>query len=137
MRENASGRWSDDTWDEVAVAEHASGKVTRSAVATSWTGGLEGSGALVYVMAYSGENVVFRGFELVTGRLGGRTGSFVLEHEGTFADGVARATLSVVAGSGTGELTGLRGTGSVEATHGGPNPYGLSFELVGAVPSEV
>jgi hypothetical protein len=49
------------------------------------------------------------GSEQVTGRLAGRSGTFVIQHGGTH-DGTKAATFGhVVPGSGTGELTGLTG----------------------------
>ena len=47
--------------------------------------------------------------EQVTGSLGGRSGSFVLQHSGTMTRGAPRLTVSVVPDSGTGELEGLAG----------------------------
>ena len=48
--------------------------------------------------------------EKVTGRLNGRSGTFVLQHSGTMEQGAATSwSIVVVPGSGTGELTGLRG----------------------------
>ena len=46
--------------------------------------------------------------ERVDGRLGNRTGSFVLQDAGRFVDGVAVSTFVIVEGSGTGELAGIR-----------------------------
>ena len=42
------------------------------------------------------------------GKVGDRSGSFVLQHTGTFDGGIARAKLSVVPGSGTGRACGHR-----------------------------
>ena len=53
--------------------------------------------------------------ELVTGTLEGRTGTFVLQHSGVVDGADSRATGVVLPGTGTGELSGLRGT--VELTH--------------------
>jgi len=50
----------------------------------------------------------------VRARLGGRQGTFVLQGAETVADGEIKATWSVVPGSGTGELEGLRGEGGFE-----------------------
>ena len=52
------------------------------------------------------------------GRLGGRCGAFVLQGAETIADGRIKATWSVVPGSGTGELAGLRGEGGFEGRFG-------------------
>jgi hypothetical protein len=52
--------------------------------------------------------------ERITGTLAGRTGSFVLEHGASTGEGAPTVQWArVVAGSGTGELTGLQGTGVV------------------------
>jgi Protein of unknown function (DUF3224) len=48
--------------------------------------------------------------EQVTGTLGGRSGSFVLQHSGTMTRGTPRLNVNVVPDSGTGELEGLSGT---------------------------
>jgi Protein of unknown function (DUF3224) len=52
------------------------------------------------------------------GKLGGRQGTFVLQGAETVENGKIRATWSVVPGSGTGELSGLRGEGGFEGHFG-------------------
>lgn len=52
------------------------------------------------------------------GKLGGRQGTFVLQGSETVANGKITATWSVVPGSGTGDLTGLRGEGGFEGGFG-------------------
>jgi hypothetical protein len=47
--------------------------------------------------------------ERVTGKLGGRSGSFVLQHSGTLTRGAPEQSITVVPDSGTGELKGLAG----------------------------
>ena len=47
--------------------------------------------------------------ERVTGTLGGRTGSFVLQHSGTMTRGEPQLSVTVVPDSGTAQLTGLVG----------------------------
>ena len=48
--------------------------------------------------------------EQATGTLGGKRGSFVLQHSATMNRGTPSLTLTVVPDSGTEELAGLRGT---------------------------
>lgn len=48
--------------------------------------------------------------ERVIGALQGRTGTFVLQHNGTMTRGSPELTVSVVPDSGSGELTGISGT---------------------------
>ncbi len=52
------------------------------------------------------------------GRLHGREGTFVLQGQETVENGKIKATWSVVPGSGTGDLAGLRGTGGFEGDFG-------------------
>ena len=53
-----------------------------------------------------------------SGKLAGRKGTFVLQGQETVANGNIKATWFVVPGSGTGDLTGLRGTGGFEGQFG-------------------
>ena len=48
--------------------------------------------------------------ERVIGTLGGRTGTFALQHTGTMNRGVPGLSVTVVPDSGTGELVGISGT---------------------------
>ena len=52
------------------------------------------------------------------GRLGGRQGTFVLQGSEIVENGKIKATWSVVPGSGTGGLSGLRGEGGFEGKFG-------------------
>ena len=52
------------------------------------------------------------------GRLGARAGTFVLQGQETVENGKIKATWFVVPGSGTGDLTGLRGEGGFEGDFG-------------------
>jgi hypothetical protein len=63
----------------------------------------------------------------VTGKLDGREGSFVLENRGTFDGKAAAGPLTIVPGSGSGELAGLRGGGS--APMGNEAKFTLDYEL--------
>jgi hypothetical protein len=52
------------------------------------------------------------------GKLAGRQGTFVLQGSETVENGKIEATWFVVSGSGTGELTGLRGAGGFKGEFG-------------------
>jgi hypothetical protein len=53
-----------------------------------------------------------------TGKLGGRQGTFVLQGSETVENGKIKATWFVVPGSGTGDLSGLRGDGGFRGDFG-------------------
>ncbi len=69
----------------------------------------------------------FVGLERVKGDLTGKKGSFVLQHVGRFADGAAKGTVTVVPGSGTGELVGLSGNGELLADPSGSVTLSVDF----------
>jgi hypothetical protein len=72
--------------------------------------------------------------EQVTGRLGGRSGTFVLQHSGTMSRGAARLTVSVVPDSGRDELEGLTGTMDIVIEEG-QHSYVFDYALGNAVPN--
>jgi hypothetical protein len=69
------------------------------------------------------------GLQRIVGRVGDRSGSFVLTTLGTFDGSRAAGDWSVVPGSGTEELEGLRGTGRIEAPLGGNATYTLEYDV--------
>jgi hypothetical protein len=106
-------------WDEQPFDESVGvSKLTRASVAKEYAGDIEGSSATEWLMAYHPDkSAAFVGLERIKGTIGGRHGSLVLQHVGTFADGVAKATLTIV--SGTDELKGATGGGELVADPGG------------------
>jgi len=128
----ANARFTIKTWDEKPYSEGPGlPKLTRASVAKSFTGDIEGEGQVEYLMMYRSDgSATFVGLERVVGRIGGRTGSFVLQRTGAFEAGQAKESYSVVPGSATGELAGLRGDGSTALGHGTEYPFTLNYELV-------
>ena len=127
MRANAT--FAVTNWDEKPYDEIDGGpKLTRAVVTKTFTGDIEAEASLEYLMVHRPDGTAaFVGIERVTGTLGGKSGSFVLEHRGTFEGGTAKGICRVVPGSGTGELEGLSGTGGFEAT-GREAPFTLDYE---------
>jgi hypothetical protein len=67
----------------------------------------------------------FVGLFCMEGDLGGRPGTFVMRCEGTFDGGTAKGKLQIISGLGTGQLSGLTGSGSFEAPLGPVGKYSL------------
>ncbi|MGP4086863.1 DUF3224 domain-containing protein [Streptomyces sp. KR55] len=121
-------------WEETAVGSaEARPRLARASVTNNFTGGIEADRTTCeYTIAYVTEKTgTFTGMELLTGRLDGREGAFVIEQRGSFEpDGTVHCTFEVVPQTGTGELTGLRGTGNFTYRPGeSPFPYAFSYEL--------
>ncbi len=69
-------------------------------------------------MAYEPDRTAaFLGLERIKGTIAGKQGSLVLQHVGTFANGPADGTLTVV--SGTDELAAVSGNGDFKADPAG------------------
>ena len=131
MKKTASARFAIKNWDEKPYSEGQNQpKLTRATVTKSFTGDIEAESQVEYLMMYRGDGTAaFVGLERVTGRIGGKSGSFVLQRSGVFEGGLAKESYSVIPGSGSGELQGLRGEGTSAVGHGMEHPFTLSYEL--------
>ena len=118
-------------WDEKPYREGSDRAFKRAEVSLgSVDGGPEGSFESLLFYRPDGTSAYVSLLEL-TGTLGGRTGSFVLAGPGTFDGKTAEGTMTVVEGSGTGELAGITGSATSSSTHADyPNmPLTLSYDL--------
>jgi Protein of unknown function (DUF3224) len=131
MKETAHARFAIKSWEETAYNEGQDlPRLTRASVAKTFTGDIEGDGQVEYLMMYRDDgSATFVGLERIVGRIGGKTGSVVLQRTGVFEGGQAKETYSVVPGSATGELRGLRGDGTSAVGHGMEHPFVLDYEL--------
>lgn len=119
MTVHATATFEVKAWEEKPYDEIDEGpKLTRASVTKSFSGDIEGEGTVEYLMIHRDDgSASFVGLERVVGRVGDRSGSFVLQHTGTFEGGTAKTTWFVVPGSGTGDLRGLRGEGGFASAH--------------------
>jgi uncharacterized protein DUF3224 len=127
----ASGNFTVKSWDENTYQElDGNGKLTKASVAFAVEGDLTAVATWDAVMCYRPDgSAVFTGYQQMTGQLGGREGSFVLLADGEFVNGEARSQWQVVAGTGTGELAGLTGSGSAVASATPPGTYSFDYDL--------
>lgn len=132
MKKSANARFAIKTWDEKPYSENQDEpKLARASVTKSYTGDIEGEAQVEYLMMYRQDgSATFVGLERVVGRIGDKTGTFVLQRAGVFEGGQAKESYSVIAGSATGDLQGLRGEGSSSVGHGMEHPFTLNYELV-------
>ena len=131
MSQIANARFAIKSWDEKPYSE-APGqpRLTRASVMKTFNGDIEGEGQVEYLMMYRSDgSAAFVGLERFVGRIGGKAGTFVLQRIGVFENGQAKESYSVIPGSGTGELEGLRGEGSSAVGHGMEHPFSLNCEL--------
>ena len=131
MKKTANARFAIKSWDEKPYSEgQGQPKLTRASVIKTYTGDIDGEGQVEYVMMYRSDGTAtFVGLERVVGRIGDKTGSFVLQRTGIFEGGQAKESYSVISGSATGDLQGLLADGHSDVGHGMEHPFTLSYEL--------
>lgn len=86
--------------------------VGRLSIDKQFHGDLEATskGEMLAVGTEVKESAGYVAMERVSGTLGGRSGTFALQHSGTMARGEQTLSVTVVPDSGTGQLLGLAGT---------------------------
>lgn len=140
------------TTKEAGVTHHATGSFTvkiapqtpdnapaqaanlgRMSIDKEFHGDLEATskGEMLSVLDRATGSGGYVALERVTGKLGGRTGSFVLQHHATMDHGKPELRIIVVPGSGTDELAGLTGTMGIRI-EGGQHFYDFEYELTAA-----
>jgi Protein of unknown function (DUF3224) len=88
-------------------------------VVETFSGDIEGDGAAQFLqVSLADDDASFVGLERVSGRVGDRSGTFVLQDQGTLEGTTVSGRWFVVPGSGTAQLEGLRGEGGFTAQLG-------------------
>lgn len=115
----------------VPGADELGGAVSRFELTKRFHGDLEASGAGVMLSSGDpqGGSAGYVAIETVTGRLGGRRGSFALQQFGTMLAGVQELHYEVVPGSGSGELAGITGTLNLIIDADGSHYYELKYQF--------
>ncbi|MFE2185724.1 DUF3224 domain-containing protein [Streptomyces sp. NPDC059455] len=140
MTTHTTGHFTYADWQETALEEtegtegaEGGAKLARAVVTNAFSGGIEAPRtSCQYAITYLPDKTgVCCGYELLTGTLDGRAGSFVVvQHASWGEDATVRCAFEVVPGSGTGELTGLTGSGTFSAVQGESEiPYGFDYTL--------
>ncbi len=126
--------WEEKTWNGKPSNEVEGDKLTHAIVQYIYSGDLEGTSELHYLMTYGEDrSTLFIGLEHFTGKISGQSGSFVLKHEGKDENDVVSATFEIVPGSATGEFAGITGQGSVRLEgHQESYPHTLNYHLPSA-----
>src|SRR4029453_10900393 len=104
-RTQATGKINVKTYEPVPYYEPEEGPaLSRIHVTEDFSGDIEGAGVAEFLQTTRGESEAsFVGVERVTGSIGGRSGTFVLQDQGTLKGSTVSGNWFVVPGSGTGE----------------------------------
>jgi len=136
MPRQAIGAFDVTSWDELPYHEPTEGpRLSRAKVAKAFRGDIVGQSTAELLMctadpANPAAGAGYVANELVECELGGRTGSFVLQHGGVMAGPDERRTFGhVVPGSGTGELEGIAGDAVIGVDENGKHTLTLTYEI--------
>ncbi|MEU2246417.1 DUF3224 domain-containing protein [Streptomyces sp. NPDC019224] len=117
-------------WDERVHDEEGGVSRFSATVSKVFRGDLDGTASL-QVLRTVGQVRTSAGYvamERVDGTLHGRSGTFVLQHNGTMSAGNLALSVVVVPDSGTGELKGLAG-GMTIVNADGKHSYSFDYTL--------
>ncbi len=126
---NASAPFTNDRYDEEPYGDADGAEVSRVHISRTFSGDLEGESVAELLIAKAEAGGGYVGHDRVTGSLQGKTGGFVFQHTGLMGpDGVTN-TGTIVPGTGTGELAGIAGEGTMLADEEGNHTLTLAYEL--------
>ena len=96
---------------ETAAVEGSGTQLGRMLLHKVFSGDLEaaGEGQMLTAVSDTPGSAGYVAIERVVGTLHGRRGSFVFQHSGTMDRGEQQLSITVVPGSGSGELAGIAG----------------------------
>lgn len=105
-------------------------KLNRNVVRKVFSGDMVGASEAQMIAAFTATpgSAGYVAIEHFTGSVGGRSGSFVLQHSGVMTRGDGRLKVTIVPDSGTGDLAGISGTLEIHNNEG-QHSYVLDYEL--------
>jgi hypothetical protein len=112
-----------------AAADATAGRLS---IDKQFHGDLEGTskGEMLSVGTSVKGSAGYVALERVTGTLRGRSGTFALQHSGTMTRGAPQLSITVVPDSGTGDLSGIAGTMTIDIANG-KHSYVFEYTLAG------
>jgi Protein of unknown function (DUF3224) len=121
-------QWDEKTYDQIAADK----KLTKATVELAFTGEIEGTANVVWLMFYKhsdekdqhNASATFMGLMRFDGTLNGKSGTFIMDDRGTFENGALIGSLQILPESGTDELVGITGTAKYNS-----NSTGVAFEM--------
>lgn len=131
MNHKAQGRFDITRTAEPPYDTREGATLGRSHFDKRFEGDLVATSTVEMISAVSGVrgSAGYVAIERVEGTLGGRAGSFVLQHSGTMDRGASSLSVTVVPDTATGELAGLRGRLQIEIVDG-KHLYTFEYDFV-------
>ena len=128
---HAAGPFDVQLAPQPATAPAESAGLARMTIVKQFHGDLEAAstGEMLAFRDPTGTSGGYVALETVRGVLGGRHGSFVLQHSSTMTRGEPSQSITVVPDSGTDGLAGLAGRMVVDIAPGGAHSYRFEYTL--------
>jgi hypothetical protein len=126
---NASAPFTNDRYDEESYAEADGVELSRVHITRTFTGDLEGESTAELMIARSEGGGGYIGHDRITATLDGKTGDFVFQHTGIMGPAGITNSGTIVPGTGTGELEGITGEGTMVADDEGNHTLTLAYVL--------
>lgn len=129
--EAAEGTFVIDEWTASDVEAPAGHSTSTAVVRKAFSGAIVGTSLAHLVLAQSSVegSMAYVGLERLDVTIDGRPGTFLLMHSALSVRGEATATWTIVPDSGTGELTGITGTGDIQNTGDSVHAFSLGYNL--------
>ncbi|GAB3561915.1 DUF3224 domain-containing protein [Spelaeicoccus albus] len=136
----ATAKFHVKSWDETIIADidgegaemngtyYPKRGFSRADVTYAYSGALEGTSSVAYLISYREGAAPVVAFERFEGSLDGRAGSFVMQHAGEQDTAGVRETLTVVEGLGTGDLASLRGKASIDLSGHSDDGFDIALD---------
>jgi hypothetical protein len=121
-----------DTYDERDDGEFEGSALARVDITRTFSGDVDGrsTAELMTVRSPDG-SAAYVAFDRIVATIDGRSGAFVFQHWGTITAEGGRIAGAVVPGSGTGELSGVEGEGTIRVDGEGTHTLELDYRLPG------
>jgi hypothetical protein len=125
-------KWDEKTYDQIAADK----KLTNATVELAFTGEIEGTANVVWLMFYKhsdekdqhNASATFMGLMRFDGTLNGKRGTFVMDDRGTFDKGMLNGHLTILPDSGTDALAGITGNAKYHS-NGSEVAFEIEYEL--------
>ncbi|MBU2883283.1 DUF3224 domain-containing protein [Psychrosphaera sp. B3R10] len=129
MTANLTGQFTIAGWQEEPKFQNDAGhKVSYADIKQTYTGDIEGSSVVQYLLCYtSATHALFTGFEVITTIVDNVESTLTISHTGEFSAGVASSTFIVVENTGTGAFANATGQGSFGAGEAGSAKFEIEL----------
>jgi len=121
-----------DTYDEHGDGEFEGSALARIDLTRTFSGDVDGRSTAELMTVRSADgSAAYVAFDRVIATIDGKSGAFVLQHWGMITADGGNIAGAIVPGSGTGDLSGIEGEGTIRVDGEGTHTLELDYRLPG------